>query len=77
MIQYSLIIFATLGLAMTLIALFGLFLVAGLRWALVDGRWSRTRADALAGSLRLWWGRARSAARLLIRGLPAIRGYRQ
>ena len=53
MLQYSLVIFATLGLAMTLIALLGLVLVAGLRWALVEGRWSRTRADALVANLRI------------------------
>jgi hypothetical protein len=77
MLQYSLVIFATLGLAMTLIAMLGLVLVAGLRWALVDGRWSRTRADALVVNLRSVLARGRWLVRLLTRGLwPAGRGYR-
>jgi hypothetical protein len=77
MLQYSLVIFATLGLAMTLIAMLGLVLVAGLRWALVEGRWSRTRADALVVNLRSGLARGRWLARLLTRGLwPAGRGYR-
>jgi hypothetical protein len=75
--QYSLIIFATLGLAMTLIALLGVVTVVGLRWALVEGRFSRVRADTLAGTLRAGLSRARWLVRLVTRGLwPAGRGYR-
>ncbi len=78
MTQYWLIIFATLGLAMTLIALAGLCFVAGLRWAMVEGRWSRTRVEALSASARLWLGRGRFLlARIIGRSpWPVTRGYR-
>jgi hypothetical protein len=65
---YWLAIAATIGIAMTLIALTGLCLVAGLRWALVDGRWSRARADLVMGGLGLgtWVVRGASMVRLLL-----------
>jgi hypothetical protein len=75
MLQYSIVILATLGLAVTCIAVLGLVLVAGLRWALVEGRFGRTGLDALAGNLRAGLGRARWLVRFLTRGLwPAGRG---
>jgi hypothetical protein len=69
MMQFGLIVFATLGLSMTLIAGLGFFLVAGLRWARIDSRWDRTRVEAFAGNFRSWLGRGRWLVRLVTRGL--------
>jgi hypothetical protein len=69
MMQLGLVVFATLGLSMTLIAGLGFVLVAGLRWARIDSRWDRTRADAFVGNFRSWVGRGRWLVRLVTRGL--------
>jgi hypothetical protein len=69
MMQVGLVVIATLGLSMTLIAVLGFVLVAGLRWARIDTRWDRTRFEAFAGNVRSWLGRGRWLGRLVTRGL--------